>query len=380
MTHLRIALRHSFVLCQIVLGATSFWGNDALAQDTTSSNDSIRRVTFVSTGTTPIPLAINGRRVDGALSGGVGIYSRSTEFPVQGTLNADFSASSETINLIGGLHLGFSDPSTLGLSVGLRFPLLGSVLLEHGLFADASLLFFDNGEDSGAFQTGLRGAITARLDPFEARLAAEMRKSPFGGDKFETWAGIEVGFFFRLAKQGRQVPTRRDTLRSALKYIATTQELEDLGATYNKDELNTWLDRFWQARNVSESVTNDARQEYMRRIDLANERYGTPMTMGVSTDIGRVLLVYGEPNHSETVTSTSDASRHYLLWVDENRVPGRRTAVFLFLAKEGKSSKSIFAGQRDYREVYSDVPGEPSDGIPNDLPPAMISYLRGFGM
>ena len=373
------AVLRLLVLCQVMLLAVSWPTSNAVAQDTTGTPDTLRRVTFSATSNSPAPPVLHGRRIDMAMSAGVGGYSRNSAFPIQGTINADFSARSETINLIGGFHWGFSDPSTQGLSLGLRFPLSESVLGLRGLYADASLLVFDNGEDSGAFQTGLRAALTGRIEPFEARLAAELRKSPFGGDKFEGWAGVEVGFFFGLVTTGYQEPTRKDSLHAALKYIATSQELDDLQGVYGEEELDNWLDRFWQARNVTGTPINDARREYMRRIEIANKRYGTPMTMGVSTDMGRVLLIYGEPDQTETGASIADPARRYTLWIANDRVKSRRTAVFLFLTTEGKSSSGVFAGRGNSREVYSDVPGEPSEGIPYDLPTGMMNYINSFG-
>jgi len=37
-----------------------------------------------------------------------------------------------------------------------------------------------------------------------------------------------------------------------------------------------------------------------------------------------------------------------------------------------------FEGHGEFREIYSNVAGEPSEGIPTDLPSAMANYIEGF--
>lgn len=136
----------------------------------------------------------------------------------------------------------------------------------------------------------------------------------------------------------------------------------------------------------------------MRRVDIANKRYGTPQRMGVTTDMGRVLLLFGEPDQIETAPSTIGSDRKYMLWIDQNRVKGYRTAFFLFVSSHSpftitqnplqtgqiesgnfeNTAGGTFEGHGEFREIYSNVAGEPTEGIPSDLPPAMANYIEGF--
>jgi GWxTD domain-containing protein len=227
----------------------------------------------------------------------------------------------------------------------------------------------------------------------ECRLAAEIRELPFGGEHFEAWGGVELGLAFNLLHEGLHAPSRKDTVQAALKYIATSEQLEDLQSS-SDDDLDTWLNRFWRQRNVTGSARDEVRAEYERRIRRANEQYGTESHMGVATDMGRVLLLYGEPDRIENGFSTDNPDqnyqtgspdrkyqayspdRKYQLWVLEGRVKGYQTAIFLFVTLGSDRYSAYYTGRGGYREVYSNVRGEYSDGIPGDLPPAMLNFVQ----
>ncbi len=363
------------VLCQLIF---LIFADLAQAQNG-AAPDSIQHTTFSSSNTnvtTPIRPA---RTIDCAITGGAGIYEQGPIAPFQATASADFSGRTENLDFIAGFHWGFSKPSTKGLSVGLRFPLVESnSALNNGIYLDPSLLFFDNGGDSPAFQTGLRLALTERIAPIECRLAGELRKSPLGGDRFEGWAGFELGLFVNLITEGHAEPTWKDSLRAELHYITTSAEVEELDKTGSDREIEQWLRKFWQARSGPDVSAHSVQKEYMRRVAEANKQYGTPRKMGVSTDMGRVLLLYGEPDRTEDAASILGPQKRYELWIASNRVSGYRTAMFLFVTMLGGSG--VFEESHGaYREVYSNLPGEPSDGIPGDLPATMLNYLNSFG-
>jgi GWxTD domain-containing protein len=344
--------------------------------------DSIHKVAFAPAPSVDIFATAPKRQrtLDAVVTGGAGFYSHDAITPFQGTGNLEFYAQTSILDLTAGVHLGFSDPITRSLSIGLRFPLTESDLHGSALFADAELLFFDKADTEG-LQTGLRAAFGGRYGPanIEYRLATEIRRLPFSGEPFEAWGGIELGFFLNLSKEEVTEPSRKDSLRAELRYIATSEELDALEGLQTNEQIDQWFDRFWRARNITHSTQNDAEQEYMRRVALANERYGSPRRMGVTTDMGRVLLIYGEPDQIESAASLYDPQRRYMLWTFSDRVKGYRMTMMLFVTNIGSSSTGIFANHGEYRQIYSNIPGEPSEGIPSDLPPAMQNYIESFG-
>ena len=344
------------------------------------TTDSIRNVAFTSTSSATFSTPKRQRTLEAVVTGGAGFYGQSTVTPLQVTANLDFYAQTSILDLTAGAHVGFSDPMTKSISIGLRFPVIEQEANGWGIFADASLLFFDKGTDTEGIRTGLRGALAGHYEPanFEYRIAAEVRRLPFAGDHFEAWGGIELGFFVNLLREEVSEPTRKDSLRTELKYIATSDELEQLDQVTTNDQIDAWFDRFWRARNVTGSARNEAKEEYMRRVQIANERYGSSRRMGVTTDMGRVVLIYGEPDRVESSPSQLDLTRRYILWIYNDRVKNYKTAMFLFLT-EGRSTAGIFASHGESRQVYSNLPGEASEGIPNDLPAPMLNYIESFG-
>jgi len=360
------------VLCQFILLASA-----AIAQRSdTTKVDSLHRAAFEQTSTEPLEQEMHGRIIDMAIGGGAGYYSRDEHFPIQGNVGIDFSGRTENLDLIAGYHHGFSTPSTDGLHVGMRFPIKERLSVKRGWYGDLAVLFFDDGADSGAFHTGLRAALVARRAPFEFRLSAELRNNPIEGRRFEGWLGVEAAVVIDLINRGQLEPTRRDTLRAAYRYIATSEELTGLEEAGSNREVDAWLDMFWAARAIKGTPVGSSRREFERRIALANMRFGKPSRMGVSSDMGRVLLVYGEPDDTEVAQSYVDASRRYELWIDHDRIHGFSTAAFLFLRSAGLSTGY---DSREDREVYSNIPGEPSEGIPYDLPVTLKNFLRVSG-
>jgi|GEM_PF-2654124 len=394
----RPAIGIAIVLWHIIVLLIGFRVPPAVAQQPDSiAADSIHRLAFSLTQSNILPTRPR-RAIDVVLTGGIGYYAQGTTAPLQPMANADFFARTNDLDFTAGFHWGFSEPSTKALAIGLRFPISESENLRSGVYADAALLFTDNGKDSDAFSTGVRMAVAARSTPVEYRFAVELRRFPFSGEPLEAWAGLELGFFLNLLREETSGLTPKDSLRAELRYIATSAELDALESATSQAEIDDWFNRFWSARNITGSPMNEAREEYMRRVRLANKEFGTPQRMGVTTDRGRVLLIYGEPDRIEAAASTTSADRKYVLWIDENRMKGYRTAFFLFVSAHGafeitqnpiqtgqiqsgtfeNTAGGTFEGHGEFREIYSNVAGEPSEGIPTDLPSAMANYIEGF--
>jgi GWxTD domain-containing protein len=66
----------------------------------------------------------------------------------------------------------------------------------------------------------------------------------------------------------------------------------------NPGEQESFLTAFWLKRDPTPGTgRNEAREEFMRRIDLANRAYGARASVsGMFSDMGRVFIRYGEPS------------------------------------------------------------------------------------
>jgi len=119
-----------------------------------------------------------------------------------------------------------------------------------------------------------------------------------------------------------------------LKYIATKEEL----AVYPKLDLagkRRFLEAFWKRRDPDPSTPeNEARRDYEKRLEYANERFSYPGHEGWKTDRGRVLLQYGWPDQVDREPGGISA-RPFEVWTYEH-VQGGVTFVFVDRRENGE--------------------------------------------
>jgi GWxTD domain-containing protein len=294
---------------------------------------------------------------------------------LQPNLGFDFLAEpGGAIHLLLGGRLGISDPLTTEVNFGFRLPLgIGD---PHSLmvFSDLGLLFFSDDTKESTVNTGVRVAFGARtygwLD-MEYRLAGEFRGSSKREadnnlDRTLWWVGAEVGVSFSLVGSSKVI-THRDSLRASLHYIASPDELDEFDYITSNERLDEWVDRFWRRRDVTPSTRiNEARMEYERRVSIANEQFSHPKKLGVLTDPGRILAIYGQPDGVETAFSSYNERYGYVLWVYRSRIVGQSLGVFLFTTDP----------PREWKQTYSNVPGETTGPLPGDLPQQMMRWIQ----
>ncbi len=114
------------------------------------------------------------------------------------------------------------------------------------------------------------------------------------------------------------------------------------------DEKRRFLLDFWQRRNPNPNSPEDAvRQEFLQRVQYANDRYTNSRNEGWKTDRGRVLLKHGLPSAVDPHLYERDAVP-YEIWEYHN-IPGEGQAIFVFADRTG-------FGQFDL--IHSTVTGE----------------------
>jgi GWxTD domain-containing protein len=109
------------------------------------------------------------------------------------------------------------------------------------------------------------------------------------------------------APQGRPAPVSADAgalgnwVEENVVDISTDEEQAAFKALRNDAERQAFIEQFWLRRDPTPGTSeNEFRQEFFRRVALANERYGTPATPGWKTDRGRILVLFGEADEVET--------------------------------------------------------------------------------
>ncbi|MGB8658434.1 MAG: GWxTD domain-containing protein [Candidatus Zixiibacteriota bacterium] len=133
-------------------------------------------------------------------------------------------------------------------------------------------------------------------------------------------------------------------------YIASPGEL-DMFDQLNFAGKQNFIAEFWKKRDPNpETPENEFKIEHYRRISYANEHFSRTAESndGWNTDMGRIYIVYGEPNDIERHTST----RGDKPWEQWNYHQLQGGAYFIFLDEDGYGV---------YRMVDSNVKGELQD-------------------
>jgi len=114
--------------------------------------------------------------------------------------------------------------------------------------------------------------------------------------------------------------------------------------------MNFWH-RFWKDRDPSPGTPdNEFKNEHMRRMNYANERFSVGFedrTNGWRTDMGRIYIVYGEPNNIERYPFTPSRPAAEIWTYDH--LTGQGQVYFLFVDETGYG---------EYNMVHSTARGE----------------------
>ncbi len=81
-----------------------------------------------------------------------------------------------------------------------------------------------------------------------------------------------------------------------LRYVATQQEMGEIGKLQGEDARKAFWDAFWKRRDPTpETPDNEARDAFYQRVQYANQHFATGGP-GWRTDMGRIYIVFGRPD------------------------------------------------------------------------------------
>lgn len=148
-------------------------------------------------------------------------------------------------------------------------------------------------------------------------------------------------------------PDDEQRIRDIIAYIARPDELSTFDNLNPTGKMNFWH-RFWKDRDPTPGTPeNEAKDEHLRRMNFANERFSVGFqdrTDGWLTDMGRIYIVYGPPNHIERYPYTLERSAAEMWFYDH--LPDQGQAYFLFVDESGYG---------EYNMVHSTARGERRD-------------------
>jgi GWxTD domain-containing protein len=82
--------------------------------------------------------------------------------------------------------------------------------------------------------------------------------------------------------------------------IISDDEVRAFQTLTTDEEREQFIEQFWRRRDPTpDTLENEFRNDYYRRIALANERFGTADQPGWRSDRGRILIKFGEPDQLE---------------------------------------------------------------------------------
>jgi len=148
---------------------------------------------------------------------------------------------------------------------------------------------------------------------------------------------------------GSMAEEEMDDLFNKSKYIASSAEIDRYEGLNTIEGKREFIFNFWRSRDTNPStLRNDAYQEYMKRVQNANQRFTAMSRPGWKSDRGRVYLTYGEPSEIERFPNQTD-SKPYEIW-HYNELEGG--VIFVFADITGFSS---------YQLLHSTLRGELRD-------------------
>jgi GWxTD domain-containing protein len=132
-------------------------------------------------------------------------------------------------------------------------------------------------------------------------------------------------------------------------YVATPKEIKMFANVTSDEGRREFLAKMWSdievGRDGRPPITRD---EYLKRIEIANQRYHAMQKDGWKTDRGRVFILYSVPDDIEHIPS-GEQSKPYEVWHYNSIEDG---VIFVFIDRTGYS---------DYILVHSTKRGEIQD-------------------
>ncbi len=134
---------------------------------------------------------------------------------------------------------------------------------------------------------------------------------------------------------------------SAIRYLLNDRVRKAMKDLEGPSAKRSFLGRFWSANDPDTTTAiNEFRQEYLRRLQIANDRYGSLQREGWSTDRGRVLLLHGEPDYIDDHPFDGTTNGAWQVW-EYHQIEGG--IIYVFVDRNNLS---------EYTQVHSTKKGE----------------------
>jgi GWxTD domain-containing protein len=110
-------------------------------------------------------------------------------------------------------------------------------------------------------------------------------------------------------------------------FISSAAEIDKYESLSDEGPKRKFLTEFWDARdNNPDDGKNQELVDYLKRLEISNERFRAMSKEGWTTDRGRVYLIYGEPSEIDRYPNETE-TRPYEIW-HYNEIEGGVQFVF----------------------------------------------------
>ncbi len=122
-------------------------------------------------------------------------------------------------------------------------------------------------------------------------------------------AALSAGLVPASQKSGKEPPPATAEFLSRARYLVSKDEKKELLALPG-DQQADFIERFWTRRDTDPATpTNEFKDEYFRRIRLADELFTGEPQPGWLTDRGRTVILYGEPSRRDPAAPPAGKKR-----------------------------------------------------------------------
>ena len=143
-------------------------------------------------------------------------------------------------------------------------------------------------------------------------------------------------------------PEYRHWLDEEVPYIIGSEERAQFLALHTNAERESFVSAFWKARNPTAGPENPYKEEHYRRLEYANEHYGSPQAQdGWRTDQGRIYITLGAP---QTITTYPAARnmRPMIAWFYGTPTPALPSYFYVLFYKRSVGERySLYSPYQD---------------------------------
>jgi len=191
------------------------------------------------------------------------------------------------------------------------FAIQGEIFDHRGAAADSTYRLYykvtsETGEQVAAGDTTfprLPGRTPFRLQPRLVNVGAgpyrftvALNVPPSPGAKDRKTATVRRDKTFEVDQSRATLGFASAQSVDVLRYIATQQEIDEIGRLHDEDARKAYWDVFWKRRDPTpDTPENETRDTFYQRVQYANQHFATGGP-GWKSDMGRIYIVYGRPD------------------------------------------------------------------------------------